>query len=298
MIAKKVCDDDDAVAQFVIFRFPSLNKLSQESARLLLGHFDFSDPVWETKGRVDLIVTSDSKKCRIEIKFISKLNENRNRLIDAIRKTKTDIATKKLDFLLITTIAKKFSMQEGFKRFKGYCVLGILVSKVEIEETPPELLANEILKEGRSVIGLWDEFTSMYQEQLLQHSKDIEKLSELNQDQTKHINAVEGKVDSLETKMDSLETKMDSLETKVETKVDSLETKVDSLENKVETKVDSLENKVDSLENKVDSLENKVDSLENKAEELRNDLGNLHDKVDNVLSILIEFVEKKNGNEH
>ncbi len=284
MIAKKVCDDDDAVAQFVIFRFPSLNKLSQESARLLLGHFDFSDPVWETKGRVDLIVTSDSKKCRIEIKFISKLNENRNRLIDAIRKTKSDIATKKLDFLLITTIAKKFSMQEGFKRFKGYCVLGILVSKVEIEETPPELLANEILKEGRSVLGLWDEFTSMYQEQLLQHSKDIEKLSELNQDQTKHINAVEGKVDSLETKMDSLETK-------VETKVDSLETKVDSLENKVETKVDS-------LENKVDSLENKVDSLENKAEELRNDLGNLHDKVDNVLSILIEFVEKKNGNEH
>ncbi len=282
-------------------RFPSLNKLSQESARLLLDRFDFSDPIWETKGRVDLIVTSDSKKCRIEIKFISKLDENRNRLIDAIRKTKSNIATKKLDFLLVTTLAKKFSKQEDFKRVEGYCVLGILVSKVEIEETPPEILANEILNKARDRLEIWDEFTSMYQEQLLQHSKDIEKLSELNQDQTKHINAVEGKVDSLEnkvgsleSKVDSLENKVDSLENKVENKVDSLETKVDSLENKVDSLENKVENKVDSLENKVEALRNDVDD---NVEDIRNDLGNLHDKVDNVLSILIEFVKKKNGNE-
>ena len=122
LIAKKVCGD--AVVHFVIARFPSLNMLSQESARLLLDRFDFSDPVWETEGRVDLIVTSASKKCRIEIKFISKLDESRNRLIDAIKKTKKDLVTKKLDFLLVTTLAKKFSDQEDFKRFEGYCVLG------------------------------------------------------------------------------------------------------------------------------------------------------------------------------
>ncbi len=227
MNPQKVCNDE--VNQFAITQFHSLNRLSQESARLLLDCFVFSDPVWETEGRVDLIVSSDTEIYRIEIKFISKLDENRYRLIDAIKKTRSDIATKKLDFLLVTTLAKKFSKHKDFKRFEGYCLLGILVSKVEIEETPPEKLATEILKEGRSLLGLWDEFGMMYQEQLLQHSKDIEKLSELNHDQTKHITAVEGKVDSLENKVENVENEIKQLQNDV----NSLHEKFDDFQKNV-----------------------------------------------------------------
>ncbi len=241
MNPQKVCNDE--VNQFAITQFHSLNRLSQESARLLFDCFSFSDPVWETEGRVDLIVSSESEIYRIEIKFISKLDENRYRLINGIKKTRSDIKSKNLDFLLVTTLAKKFSMHKDFKRFEGYCLLGILVSKVEIEETPPEKLATEILEEGRSLLEQWDEFGMMYQEQLLQHSKDIEKLSELNHDQTKHITAVEDKVDSLENK--------------VETKVDALENKVENVENEIK----QLQNDVNSLHDKFDDFQKNVMSI-------------------------------------
>ncbi len=246
----------------------NLNRMSQRSAELILPNLSFVNPKWETQGRVDVVAFRDGREYRIEIKLVTPLNENKSRLKNIL--TNMALTAKALDFLLVTTVAKKFEIQQGFKSTKMYCIIRILVSKVEIETKDSEQLAEEILENASQELADDEEFQAMLQETVLQLYNTIEE-------QAMETLAYR---QSQAAKMMKLETKVDSLENKVENKVDSLENKV--------------ENKVNSLENKVDKVEKKIENVENEVKDIRNDLGNLHGKVDDVLSILKEFAEKKN----
>ncbi len=153
----------ERVKDFIKAKHETLLSLSQEAGRIILEEQSHTNLQFETDGRVDVIAESSAgQTLRIELKLISALKESKGRLLSAIRTTQSRLKPKRLTHLLILTLLRKAEADdERFIKVKEHCLLGIFVSKSELEKKNDEELATEIveeverhLEEGYEIISL------------------------------------------------------------------------------------------------------------------------------------------------
>ncbi|RMG26692.1 MAG: hypothetical protein D6732_21060 [Methanobacteriota archaeon] len=272
-------------------RFPpkNLQLQSQEAARIFLESQGFVGLKFEAEGRVDVIAISRRQgEFRIEVKLISSLNESKGRVLRAIRETRRRLESKKLTHLLfLTLLRRKETDDEHFIKIKEYCLVGIFVSKSELEKKKENELVKAVGEEIERYMEGEIDLIGM-------NKAEFRESWRLEEERQKLLDGLEAGVKSLENSFETLkeqilgfqdntlqiEEKVDQIEEKVdqiEEKVDQIEEKVGQIEEKVEQKVDQIEEKVTELSHQIKGLERQ---LSENQEQLREFLAYLSKKLD------------------
>ena len=209
MESHRVCSE--RVRSYTRTKHESLLVLSQEAGKIFLEEQAHTNLKFETDGRVDVVAeTSTGQILRIELKLISQIIEAKARVTRAIRTTKNQLKAKRLTHLLILTLVRKVETDdERVIKVKEYCLLGIFVSRSELEKKDEKELIREIgeevrghLEEGYELISIsreeflrnWEQEETR-QEQIEQLQKSVQKLSEEVKLQGEAIQNLDQKLD-------------------------------------------------------------------------------------------------------
>ena len=233
-----------------------LLRRSQEAGRIILESLAFTNLRFETEGRVDVITTHpDGTKWRIELKLISLILEVKSLVLRALRQTKAQMDRKRLTHLLIMTMIRhKISDDEHFIKAKQYCLLGIFVSKSELEKDEKKIaseIAEEVGKYLDPDVDLVSVSKAEYQEMLRLEDERLQLMDDL------------------------------------QTEVMEIKDKVDGIE-EIKDKVDGIED----IKNKVSDIENRMETITSKVEEMEKDLKIQTASMQEQLSHLTELVSK------
>ncbi len=253
---------------------------SQEAGRIVLEALGFSNLQYEAEGRVDIIAEHPSgTEWRMELKLISMIIEMKGLVLHGIRQTKTRINKKNLTHLLfITLLRHKASDDEHFIKAKEYCLLGIFVSRSELEKKNEKEIAAEIAQEVEKYLDPEVDLVSVskaeYQEILRLEDERMQLMDNLE----KKVEGIEDKVDGIEDKVEGIEGKVEGIEGKVE----GIEGKVEGIEGKVE----GIEDKIKGIKDNISSIENKVNALSAQNENLHNQLANLGTMISRIADAL------------
>ena len=222
--------------------------MSQKAGRIFLEQQGHTNLQFETDGRVDIIAESPAGQIlRIELKLISMIMEAKERVFKAIRTTKNRLKPKRLTHLLILTLLRKTETDdERFIKVKEYCLLGIFVSKSELEKKDEKELVREI---GEKVDAHLDddfELISISREEFLRNWEREERREELVEELQKTVVELSEEVRRLDQTILEEVKKIDhKLDQKVTDEVGKLDQKVTDEVRKLDQKVTDEVRKLD-----------------------------------------------------
>ncbi len=185
--------------------------MSQKAGRIFLEQQGHTNLQFETDGRVDIIAESPAGQIlRIELKLISMIMEAKERVSKAIRTTKNRLKPKRLTHLLILTLLRKTETDdERFIKVKEYCLLGIFVSKSELEKKDEKELVSEIGEEVNAHLEDDFELISISREEFLRNWEREERREELVEELQKTVVELSDEVRKLDQKVTEEVRKLD-----------------------------------------------------------------------------------------
>ncbi len=268
----KVCNEK--IMEWIKTDHPTLLKRSQKAGLIFLKEIGFSHIRFEVKKRVDVeAISPDRGKSRIELKLISMINEAKGRVKRAIRETIQRLDAKQLTHLLfLTLLREKETDDKHFIKVKGYCLLGIFVSKSELIKTDEDQLAIEVAEEVGKYLNNKVELISISKAEFLENLKMEEERIKA-EEQTKEI------LNSLKSETEELRQKTEGLEQK-------LEQKVEGLEQKLEQKVEGLEQAVNEISKKTDVQKRMVENQGKAIEQLDMKITKTQDQLEKLIALL------------
>ena len=196
----------------------NLLQLSQNAGQIFLEGLGFSRMRFEIEGRVDVEATSPTEEIyRLELKLISLINEAKGRVVRAIRETKRRMDKKGLTHLLfLTPLRLRETDDKHFIKVKGYCLLGIFVSKSELKKKKEEDLVAEVGEEVESHLVEEVELISIGKAEFLENLKLEEQRMELEEQRIELERQTQEMLDRLGTKTDEFEQKLNEISSKTE----------------------------------------------------------------------------------
>ncbi len=201
-------------------RRQSLNlfQLSQRAGQIFLEGLGFSRMRFEIEGRVDVEAISPRGEIhRLELKLISLINEAKGRVARAIRETKQRMDEKRLTHLLfLTPLRLRETDDKHFIKVKGYCLLGIFVSKSELKKKKEEDLVAEVGEEVESHLVEEVELISIGKAEFLENLKLEEQRMELEEQRIELERQTQEMLGRLGAKTDEFEEKLNELSEEAE----------------------------------------------------------------------------------
>ena len=265
----KVCNEE--TVRFGQKPPKDLLRRSQEAGRIVLESLAFTNLRFEAQGRVDVIATyPDGIEWRIELKLISLILEMKSLVLRALRQTKARMGRKRLTHLLVITMVRhKVSDDEHFIKAKQYCLLGIFVSKSELEKDE-KTIASEIAEEVGKYLDPDVDLVSVSKAEYLEMLRLEDERLQLMDDLQSGVKTLRDTVGGIGDKVEGIEDKVEGIEDKIE----------------------GIEDKVEGIEDKVEGIEDKVEGIVSKVAEMENNLKNQTASMQEQLSHLTELVSK------
>ncbi len=258
----KVCNEE--TVRFGQKPPKDLLRRSQEAGRIVLESLAFTNLRFEAQGRVDVIATyPDGIEWRIELKLISLILEMKSLVLRALRQTKARMGRKRLTHLLVITMVRhKVSDDEHFIKAKQYCLLGIFVSKSELEKDE-KTIASEIAEEVGKYLDPDVDLVSVSKAEYLEMLRLEDERLQLMDDLQSGVKTLRDTVGGIGDKVEGIEDKVEGIEDKVEgieDKVEGIVSKVAEMENNLKNQTASMQEQLSHLTELVSKI---VDKLEN-----------------------------------
>ncbi|RMG32033.1 MAG: hypothetical protein D6732_14070 [Methanobacteriota archaeon] len=243
-----VCDE--RVGALMRRRLRTLQLLSQDASRIFLEGLGFSRFMFEAEIRVDVDAISPAGEVyRLEVKLISLLNEAKGRVALAIRETRRRMGRKGLTHLLFLTPLRLLETDDKhFIKVKGYCLLGIFVSKSELEKKKEEDLVKEVGEEVEKHLDDGIELISISKAEFLENLRLEEQRIELEQQTQKMLESFGTKTIELEQKLEGLSEESENQRKMIEDQgkmIEQIDKKITKTQQQLDTLIKLLSEKLE-----------------------------------------------------